>query len=75
MQRVWRGKSASLREQYTMALQNDSVTITSFYAFLLITINNGLATHYYKSKTKADLRMKVNDGPSLSICPTLSAKS
>jgi hypothetical protein len=41
-----------------------SVTITSFYAFLLNNLSNGLVTHYYKSKTKADLRMKVNDGPS-----------
>ena len=53
-----------------------SVAITSFYAFLLNNLNNGLVTHYYKSKTKADLRMKVNNGPRhVSVFPTLSAKS
>ena len=53
-----------------------SVAITFFYVFLLDTLNNGLITHYYKSKTKGDLRMEVNDGPShVSVFPTLSAKS
>jgi hypothetical protein len=36
-----------------------SVAITSFYPFVLDTLNNGQVTHYYKSKTKTDLRMKA----------------
>jgi len=43
------------------------VATTSFYAFLLDTLNNGLVTHYCKSKTKAYLRMRVNDLP-LCVC-------